>query len=104
MPKSGTSARRMSAAYFIAAGSFSQQALRPPEHDRDEEDERNHIAPLEVEEEPAHRDELREEERGDEAAHHVAQAAEHADEEGDRPEGKADRRMDVVLEHEQARS
>ena len=39
---------------------------------------------------------------GDEAADHVAQPAQHADHEGDRPEGQADERMDVVLQHQQA--
>ena len=79
-----------------------EDALRAPEHHRDEEEERDHVAPFDGEEEAAHRDELREDEGGDEAAEHVAQAPQHADEEGDRAERQADRRMDVVLQHQQA--
>src|SRR5579863_8015613 len=103
MPRSGAAASAARAMYFIRYVSFSaEDAPRPPEHDRNEENEREHVAPLELEEEAAHRDELREQERGDEAADHVAQAPEHANEEGDRSEGQADRRMDVVLQHQQA--
>src|SRR5882762_1896230 len=80
----------------------AENSLRPPEHHPDEEGEREHVAPLEVEEEPAHRDELREHESRDEAARHAAQAAHHADEKGDRPERQADRRVHVVLQHQQA--
>src|SRR4030095_13540021 len=82
----------------------SQDALGTPEHDRDEETEREHVAPLDVKEDPADRDELREDECGDQAADEVAEAAEHADQERDRAEREADRGMDVVLQDEQARS
>src|SRR5688572_32877054 len=50
-----------------------QQALGLPEHHHDEENEGDHVAPLEVEEEAAYRDELREQEGGNEAADEVAQ-------------------------------
>src|SRR6185312_16661638 len=68
-----------------------EESLRPDEHHRDEEGEGDDVAPLDGEEEAAHRDELREDERGDQAANHAAQAAEHADEKDDRAERKADR-------------
>src|SRR5688572_19439619 len=103
MPMSGASARAASRTYFTWPPSFSpQDALRAPEHDPDEEQESEHIAPLDVQEEAAHRDELREDEGGDEAADQVAEAAQHAHQERDRPERQADRRVDVVLKDEQA--
>src|SRR5438270_5783727 len=76
-----------------AGNSFAEDPAWPPEHHRDEERERDDVAPLEREEEAADRDELREDERGDEAAEHVAQPAEHADQERDRAEREADRRV-----------
>src|SRR5437763_5475991 len=78
--------------------SFAQDSAWPPEHDGDEECERDDVTPLEREEEAADRDELREDERGDETAEHVAEPAEHADQKRDRPERQADRRVDVVLQ------
>src|SRR5919204_762177 len=86
-----------------ADSSFAQDAARPPEHHGDEENERDDIAPLHREEEAAHGDELREDERGDEAANHVPQSAEHADQESNWAEGEPDRGMDVILQDEQAR-
>src|SRR5437763_217836 len=55
--------------------SFAQDAARSPEHRRDEEHERDDVAPFHREEEAADGDELGEDEGGDEAAHHVAEAA-----------------------------
>ncbi len=43
-----------------------------------------------------------EHERRDEAADEIAQAPEHADQEGDRPERQTDEGMHVVLQHQQA--
>src|SRR3954470_5167476 len=85
-----------------AGNSFAQDSARAPEHHRDEEDEGDDVAPLHREEEAADGDELGKDERGDEAAQHVAEPAEHADQERDRPEREADRRMDVVLKNQQA--
>ena len=79
-----------------------EQPLGPHEHHDDEEHERHDVTPLDVEQEPAHRDELGEDECGHEAADHVPQAAEHADEERDRAEGQPDRGVDVVLQYEEA--
>ena len=46
-------------------------------------------------------DELADDEGGDEAAEHVAEAAQHADHEDQRPKLQADLRIDVVLQHHQ---
>src|SRR5688500_16762689 len=102
MPVSGSAARSakpaQASAFTRRASSFgAEDALGTPEHHRDKEREGDDVAPLDVEEEPADRDELGKDERGDQAAQHVAQAAQHADEEHDRSEGEPDRRMDVVL-------
>src|SRR5919106_1618744 len=104
MPLSGASASSaITIQCSFAATSFAaEDALRSPEHDANEEQEREHVAPLDVQEEAAHRDELREDERGDEAADYVAEATEHAHQEGNGAEGQADRRVYVVLQHEQA--
>src|SRR3546814_13888556 len=68
----------------------------------DEEHEGEHVAPLDLRVESAERDELGEDEGGDEAADHVAEPAQHADHEGDRADGEADRWVDVVEQNQQA--
>src|SRR5262245_64583491 len=77
-----------------------KQARGPDEHHDDEEGEGEHVAPFEVGEQAAERDDLGEYEGGDEAADEIAQAAEHADQEGDRAEGEADEGMHVILQHQ----
>src|SRR5712671_3665816 len=69
-----------------AGNSFCEQPSGAPEHHRYEEHEGDDIAPLEREEEAADRDELRKDECGDEATDHVAETAQHADQERDGPE------------------
>src|SRR3954469_15674478 len=58
-----------------------EQARGPDEHHDDEESERQHIAPFEVGEQAAQRDDLGEHEGGNEAADEIAEPAEHADQE-----------------------
>src|SRR3954471_21242133 len=87
-----------------AGNSFAEDSARAPEHHGDKKDERNDVAPLHREEEAADGDELGQDESVNEAAQHVAAPAEHADQDRDRPEREADRRMDVVLQDQQARS
>src|SRR6218665_2477881 len=66
----------LDAAYETGLGSWGclrnsrtlgQETLRLAEHRGDEEYEREHVAPLQLEEEAAHRDELCEDERSEEA-------------------------------------
>src|SRR6266481_2669313 len=72
------------------------------EHHDDEEGERQHVAPLQIGEQSAERDDLGEYKCRHEAADEITEPAEHANQEGDRPERQADKRMDVVLQHQQA--
>src|ERR1043165_6122187 len=59
-----------------------EQARGPDEHHDDEEGEGEHVAPFEVGEQAAQRDDLGEHERRNEATDKVAEAAEHAAREG----------------------
>src|SRR6266446_9402351 len=79
-----------------------QQPSGPDEHHDDEEGERQHVPPLQVGEQPAERDDLGEYKRRHEAADEITEPAEHANQKCDRPERQADKRMDVVLQHQQA--
>src|SRR4051812_33307472 len=63
-----------------------KQARGPDEHHDNEECEGEHVAPFEVGEQAAERDDLGEHEGCDEAADEIAEAAKHADQESDRPE------------------
>ena len=81
---------------------LASKARGPDEHHDDEEGEGQHVAPFEIGEQPAQRNDLREHERRDEAADEIAEPAEHADQEGDRPERQPDEGMHVVLQHQQA--
>ena len=81
---------------------LAKQAGRPDEHHDDEEGESQHVAPFEIGKQAAERDDLGEHECRHEAADEVAEPAQHADQERDRPERQADEGMDVVLQHQQA--
>src|SRR5450432_3368859 len=63
-----------------------QQPRGPDEHHDDEEGEGQHVAPFEIGKQPAERDDLGEHECRDEAADEIAEPAQHANQEGDRPE------------------
>src|SRR5438045_5468811 len=61
-----------------------QQPGGPDEHHDDEESEGQHVAPLEIREQPAERDDLGEHESRDKAANEITKAAQTANQEGDR--------------------
>src|SRR3954468_10817762 len=87
-----------------AGNSFAEDSARAPEHHGDKKDERDDVAPLHREEEASDGEELGKDERGDEAAQHVAEPAAHADKERGGPPREADRRRDVVLKDQRASS
>src|SRR5205823_5614846 len=70
-----------------------QQPGGPDEHHDDEEGERQNVAPLEIRKQPAERDDLGEHESRDKAANEIAKPAQHANQEGDRSERQANKRM-----------
>src|SRR5260370_2992633 len=78
-----------------------QQPLRADKHQHDEKAEGKDVAPFEVEIEAGYRDDLGKQKGCDKPADHVAETAEHADQEGNRPEGQADERLHIVLQHQQ---
>src|ERR1700692_3225131 len=78
-----------------------QQPGGPDEHHDDEEGEGQHVTPFEIGEQSAERDNLAEHKRRHEAVDEIAESAEHADQEGDRPERQPDKGVDVVLQHQQ---
>src|SRR5690349_14746921 len=55
-----------------------QQPGGPDEHHHDEEGEGQHVAPLEIREQPAERDDLSEHESRDEASNEIAKSTQHA--------------------------
>src|SRR5579872_2679956 len=63
-----------------------QQTRRADEHHHDEKSEGEHIAPFEIGEQSAERDDFGEYERSDEAADEISQAAKDANQERDRSE------------------
>src|SRR5215472_9592288 len=85
----------------IVSRAARQQALRPEEHQHDEKAEGKDVAPFEVEIETGYRDDLGKQKGRDKPTYHVAEAAQHADQEGDRPESQADEGLHVILQYEQ---
>src|SRR3954451_12632974 len=67
-----------------------QQPGGPDEHHDDEERERQHIAPFEIREQSAEREDLGKHESRDEAANEIAEPPEYADQKRDRSERQAD--------------
>src|SRR5580693_2133475 len=94
--------RARRAAWGIA-GSSHENSARTHEHQGDEERKGEHIGELGVGVITDDRDDLADDEGGDEAADHVAEPAEHADHENERPERVADKGMNVVLQQQEAR-
>src|SRR3972149_7876918 len=75
-----------------------QDAARSHEHHDDEDDERDDVAHLGGPHDAGDRDDLAHDERGDEGADHVPEAAQHADHERERAELIAEERVHGVLE------
>src|SRR5580692_9657599 len=85
------------------ARSSHENPARTHEHQGYEERKGEHIGELGVGVITDDRDDLADDEGGDEAADHVAEPAEHADHENERAERVADKGMNVVLQQQQAR-
>src|SRR5262245_44419949 len=87
----GTRARATSRATATArtiSVSPDQDAAGADEHHHDEQGEGDHVAHLGRPRHAADGDDLAHDEGGHEGAHHVPEAAEHADHEGQGPEGR----------------
>src|ERR1700686_5377199 len=94
--------RARRAAWGIARSSHENPA-RAHEHQGDENRKGEQIGELGVGVITDDRDDLADDEGGDEAADHVAEPAEHADHENERAERVADKGMNVVLQQQEAR-
>src|SRR5262249_46330172 len=83
------------------ARSSCEEPLRADEHQSNEQRERQNIRPLGGRIVSADRDDLADDKGSDEAAHHIAEPAQHANDEDERSEGVANKWMDVVLQHQE---